>query len=260
MGRPSFQFYPADYRNNAKLRRCSWAARGAWMEVMGLFHDSDEYGLLRWPLKEIAQAIGCPVSLLNELTGKGVLKGSDRGAIEAFTYTPFSGRQAGPTVVLIAAQTGPIWYCSRMVRDEYIRQKKANHGLYKNSPNYAPMPPMGEGIDDASMPPKSDLPSSSSSSSINKNTATSPKPPKFSALDFLLEAGVDRQLAVDWLEVRKTKKLASTKTALQDMLDEVAKTGTSLDSALKLCCTRGWGGFKAKWLQNEPTEIPAWEQ
>ena len=178
MTRPSFQFYPADWRNNAKLRRCSWGARGVWADVMCLLHDSDEYGILRWPLKEIAQAIGCPIALLKELVDKSVLKGTDKGECDALEYTPRSGRQAGPTVTLIPITQGPIWFSSRMVRDEYIRQKKANRELYKDSPNYSPMPPIGDEEDyspmppmgelsgAAPMPPKSDLPSSSSSSSV----------------------------------------------------------------------------------------------
>ncbi|MDR6585548.1 conserved phage C-terminal domain-containing protein [Herbaspirillum frisingense] len=190
MTRPSFQFYPADWRNNAKLRRCSWGARGVWADVMCLLHDSDEYGILRWPLKEIAQAIGCPIALLKELVDKSVLKGTDKGEYAALEYTPRSGRQAGPTVTLIPITQGPIWFSSRMVRDEYIRQKKANRELYKDSPNYSPMPPIGDEEDyspmppmgelsgAAPMPPKSDLPSSSSSSSIKtkERKALSGKP------------------------------------------------------------------------------------
>ena len=186
MKRPSFQYYPSDWGQNTKLRRCSWAARGAWIEVMGLFHDSDQYGLLRWTLKEIAQAVGCPLPLVKELVSKEVLKGTDKGFIAAYTYTPKSGRKAGPTVTLLAEQEGPLWYSSRMVRDEYIRLKKANMELYKHSPNAAPdnriddgfggasdnspMPPIGELSGDAPMPPKSDLPTSSSSPSVNKTT------------------------------------------------------------------------------------------
>src|SRR4051812_26611792 len=100
MKRPAFQFYPADWRNNANLRRCSWEARGVWIEVMGLMHDSDCYGLLRWPLREIAQAIGAPAKLLQELAVKGVLKGADSGQIETFVYTPRSGRKDGDPVAL----------------------------------------------------------------------------------------------------------------------------------------------------------------
>ena len=49
--RPSFQFYPADWRANAKLRRCSRAERGDWIELICLLHDSEEYGVLSVPLK-----------------------------------------------------------------------------------------------------------------------------------------------------------------------------------------------------------------
>lgn len=198
MKRPAFQFYPADWRNNAKLRRCSWAARGVWIDVMSLMHDSEEYGILRWPLKEIAQAIGAPLPLLKELVDKDVLKGSDKQLASPLVYTPVSGRKKGSPVELISVQKGPIWYSSRMVTDEHVRQKKANHDLFKSSPHYSPMPPaddsgdwppmpptgdegdkppmpplgersdpspmppIGEYMGDAPMPPKSDLPSSSS--------------------------------------------------------------------------------------------------
>jgi hypothetical protein len=51
MNRPSLQFYPADWMANRNLRRCSLAARGAWMDVLCVLHDSeDEYGLVRRPL------------------------------------------------------------------------------------------------------------------------------------------------------------------------------------------------------------------
>ena len=79
MKRPSFQFYPADWRANAKLRRCSHAERGIWLDVMCLMHDSDEYGVLRWPPQDIAQAVGCRVSDLRALREKQVLKGVDVG-------------------------------------------------------------------------------------------------------------------------------------------------------------------------------------
>lgn len=163
MRRPSFQFYPSDWRGNANLRRCSWAARGAWVEVMGLFHDSDEYGLLRWTLEEIAQALGCPIELLQELAKKGVMKGSDSGAVPQLIYTPKSGRQEGPPVVLVPAQTGPLWYSSRMVRDEHIRQERGGSTRY--TPGEAsPKPPIGEGIGADTKGGISDGASSSSSS------------------------------------------------------------------------------------------------
>lgn len=144
---------------------------------MCLLHDSEEYGVLRWSLKEIAQALGAPMSLLKELVIKEVLKGSDAQLTDPLVYTPVSGRKKGDPVVLVNVQSGPIWYSSRMVTDEHIRQKKANHELFKDSPHYSPMPPLSEGSDASNkspMPTKSDLPTSPSTSSLK----TTPIPPE----------------------------------------------------------------------------------
>jgi hypothetical protein len=172
--RPSFQFYPADWRNNAKLRRCSWEARGVWIELLGLLHDSDNYGVLAWPLKEIAQALGAPLKALKELVDKGVLYGIDKGVCEPFIYTPVSGRVKGEPVALVPAQQGPMWFSPRMVRDEYVRNRAGASTRFapKNSapqgddtpPGHSPTHRQGEGQSDGST-------SSSSSSSTSTTTA-----------------------------------------------------------------------------------------
>jgi hypothetical protein len=123
MKRPSFQFYPADWRNNAKLRRCSEAARGVWMDILCVLHDSDEYGIVRWPLDELARVAGSPPKLVNELILKEVLKGADKGKrCDPLIFTPRHSRKVGDPVTLIPSQMGPIWYSSRFVVDEYKRQ------------------------------------------------------------------------------------------------------------------------------------------
>jgi hypothetical protein len=123
MKRPSFQFYPADWRNNAKLRRCSPAARGAWVDVLCLLHDMDEYGICRWPLKELSNAACVPLALMRELQSKKVLKGADKGA-EPYIFTPRHAGKKGAPVTLVENMGGSVWYCSRFVRDEWIRQKR----------------------------------------------------------------------------------------------------------------------------------------
>ena len=133
-------FFPADWRNNAKLRRCSWAARGVWIEIMGLLHDSDSYGILHWTLKEISLAVGCPLSLVKELADKGVLKGCDRDICEAYEYRPKSGRKEGEPVTLVNQQNGPVWYSSRMVRDEYIRKARGKSARFGDMDNFSGNP------------------------------------------------------------------------------------------------------------------------
>lgn len=168
MKRPSFQFYPDNWRNNANLRRCSWAARGAWLEIMCLMHDSDRYGVLEWSAKEIAQAIGCPMSLLKELIDKGVMKGVEKGECDPFIYMPRSGRKNGNPITLIEVQHGPIWFSSRMLKDEYLRTIRGDSTRFGAAPSGSPMGPIGEPKGAAPMGVKSDgSPSPSPSPSPN---------------------------------------------------------------------------------------------
>lgn len=177
MRRPSFQFYPADWLGNTNLRRCSHAEKGLWIDILCLMHDSEDYGVLRWPLKDIASAISCKERDLQALIAKGVLKGGDRQIREPFIYVPRSGRRDGPPVILIAAQDGPLWYSSRMVRDEYVRKQRGQASRFGDESSGAPM---GASMD-SPKPPFGDGSSSSSSSSSSKREADEPPTPSRTA-------------------------------------------------------------------------------
>lgn len=69
-----------------------------------------------------------------------------------------------------------------------------------------------------------------------------------SASALLASLGVCESVADDWIAVRKSKKAAITKTALEGIASEAAKAGMSIECALKVCCERGWSGFKASWV------------
>lgn len=179
MKRPSFQFYPADWQANSNLRRCSFEERGIWIEVICLLHDQGEYGIIRWPLKEIAQTINCALPKLKGIVAKGILKGVEAGfECEPLIYVPRSGRRNGAPVELIAAQAGPIWYSSRMVIDEHKRIIRVDNGTHA-APQPSPLPPKGETKDDTPLPtPFSRTgayagPSSSSTSSSTTKTLSS---------------------------------------------------------------------------------------
>ena len=165
MNRPSFQFYPADWRNNAKLRRCSEAARGAWIDILCVLHDSDEYGVCRWPLRDLARAAGVSLRSTNELVTNDVLKGADRDA-EPFVFTPRHAGTTGDPVILVEHHGGPVWYSSRLVRDEYVRQRRGAGSRFtadNQPPKAEPKPSIGERQGDGAS-------SSSSSSKDQKIT------------------------------------------------------------------------------------------
>lgn len=165
MKRPYLMLYVADWQSNPKLRCCTFTEKGIWMDIMCIMHDQDEYGVIRWPLKQIAQALHLSVSTLRKLVDKEVLKGADPGqTCEPYIYTPRSGRKDGPAVTLVEAQPGPIWYSSRMVRDEYLRRIRGDNDRDSDSssdpsPKASPKGGMGAG----------------------KNSAPNPSPPHASA-------------------------------------------------------------------------------
>lgn len=180
-GRPAIQFYFGDWKKNQKLRFCSWGARAAWIEVMGLMHDSEEYGVLRQPLKSIAQAIGAPLALIKELVEQGVMKGCASGECEPCVFQPKHAGQLGDPVTLIERQSGPIWYSSRMVRDEYVRTKRGANTRFTGAPKGGNGDSPKGGFGDAfGGPPngntnqrEGDGSSSSSSSSLVGSSSTS---------------------------------------------------------------------------------------
>lgn len=45
-GRPSFQFYPNDWRSDTNLRLCSLAAQGLWMDMLCLMFMAPIRGTL----------------------------------------------------------------------------------------------------------------------------------------------------------------------------------------------------------------------
>lgn len=166
MKRPAFQFYTKDWHSNPKLRRCSDAAKGAWIEILCFLHESEEYGVSRLFLKEIVKSCGVKMSSVRELVEKEVLKGGDAN-VPAFTFTPSHAGKKGETVELLKQSQGPMWYCSRMVRDEWIRQRRGLGTRFGDSPMPPPKDQPTRRIGSESGPPFGDGPAFASAVSSN---------------------------------------------------------------------------------------------
>lgn len=108
--RPSFQFYPADWRNDQSLRLVSAGARALWIDMLCLMHEGEPYGHLTAkgrPMQpaQLARLIGeSPAAVkrwLNELIDNEVCSSTDDGII----------------------------FSRRMVRDEQVREARAAGGV-----------------------------------------------------------------------------------------------------------------------------------
>lgn len=62
--KPYIQFYPADWRGDLGLKRCGFAARGVWIELLGIMHESPSPGFLL-----NSDGTPCKVSDIRELIG-----------------------------------------------------------------------------------------------------------------------------------------------------------------------------------------------
>jgi hypothetical protein len=123
MGLPYLEFYPGDWAKDPNVRRLTLEEKGAVLEAMLLCHDSEIYGVLRWPLVDIAAAVRAPIALMRLIVKKGVLRGAEK-KVPAFVHvTSHAGRQGDP-VTLIEASEEPMYYFPGMVLAAWRRQRR----------------------------------------------------------------------------------------------------------------------------------------
>lgn len=87
---PWMKFYPSDWRGDPKLRACSLAARGLWIECIGVMHEAVPYGHLLLngqPVTDVQLAAmagtdaSTAATLIVELETTGVLSRTRDGTI-----------------------------------------------------------------------------------------------------------------------------------------------------------------------------------
>lgn len=153
MQRPTFQFYPGDWQRDAGLRACSVGARGCWLEMICIMHQSEPYGHLRINGRALdsdvlSRMIGATPrevrGWLGELENAGVFARDTDGAIVS----------------------------RRMVRDEDIRRRRAAGGKLGGNPALMDKEKVMEKVN---LPPN--LPPTPSSSSSSSSSEAPPLPP-----------------------------------------------------------------------------------
>lgn len=88
---PSMQFYPGDWMKDPAVRACSLPARGLWIDMLCLMHESCERGYLQHQNgkavnnEQLARMVGCSVNaasrLVRELEDAGVFSRTETGVI-----------------------------------------------------------------------------------------------------------------------------------------------------------------------------------
>ena len=75
---------------------------------------------------------------------------------------------------------------------------------------------------------------------------------KQTPLAMLMAMGVSKQLAGDWLKVRKAKNAAPTQTAFDTIKNHAEKNGYTFAAAVRIATSENWAGFKIDWV-NKPS-------
>jgi hypothetical protein len=222
MKRPSFQFYPSDWLRDTALRSCSTGARGLWIDMICFMHEGTPYGYLK-----VADKVILP-SNLARMVGESV---------EVVADWLLELQEAG----VYDIDNGAI-FSRRMIRDEELRQKRAEGGKLGGNPN------LKVNHEVKSKDKQKPTPSSSSTSSPSKK--------KDSATSVACPPDVSQQVWDDWVTLRKTKKAPITKTVLNGAIVEAKKLGWSLEQFLIEWCNRSSQGLKAEWIvKQNPADI-----
>lgn len=219
MKRPSFQFYPSDWLRDTALRSCSTGARGLWIDMICFMHEGSPYGYLK-----VADKVIHPSNLAR-------MVGETLEVVEGWLHEL---EEAG----VFDVENGAI-YSRRMIRDEELRQKRADGGKLGGNPKLKVNHEVK--LEDKQKP----TPSSSSTSSSSKK--------KESATTVACPLDVSPRIWEDWLALRKKKSAPVTQTVIEGAKAEADKLGWSLEKFLIEWCTRGSQGLKAEWIQPQPT-------
>jgi hypothetical protein len=223
MKRPAFQFYPSDWLRDTALRSCSTGARGLWIDMICYMHEGNPYGYLK-----VADKVILPANLSR-------MVGETLEVVEGWLEEL---RHAG---VYDTAEDGSI-YSRRMIRDENLRQIRANGGKLGGNPNLKPKDKVN--LEDNQKDKQKTTPSSSSSSSTSlKNTATSVATPD----------GVSSEVWEQFVKQRKSKKAQITGLVMAGIQREADKAGYTLERALTEVVVRNWTSFKADWVLEKQT-------
>ena len=67
----------------------------------------------------------------------------------------------------------------------------------------------------------------------------------------LLNLGCDKDLVVEYMAHRKSKKASNSKIAFEGLIREQQKSDLDMNSVMKICIERAWRGFEASWLKNQ---------
>lgn len=221
---PYLPLYVQDFLTDEKLVDCSASANGVYIRLMCILHKSEPYGkiLLKQKYKQNESMCLNFASML----------------VRQMPYS-MSEIHDGLEELLdnkIIEIDGDYLFQKRMVKDGEISEKRAAAGKKGGEKTFC-LSKTESKIE--------------ANTKIEEDVEKDKEVNKFSFLKELMGIGVERQIAEDWIKVRRNKKLTQTETAFKKTKNEIERSGRCANDCITLCVERSWGGFKAEWMQRE---------
>ena len=227
------KFVPSEWLSDKDLRRCSLAARGAWIDMLCMMFQCDEVGVLvsagvPWTVEDVCAALGGPTdftrSCVEELLAKGVAARDNRNAIfsRRMVYEANLSRKR--------AEAGSIG--GRRAQEILLEQKskqtssKPQANVEQNS-NYSSNSDSESGFTLSGEIPKR----------AREKSKPPDIPPELASPEF-------ESAWADWLAMRREKRKESTPTSQRVMLKKLASMGRDRAiKALRYSVENGWIGI-----------------
>jgi hypothetical protein len=222
--------------------------------------DGDLAGLSDEDLELAVDWRGEPGALITAMADVGYLDGQE-GERSSHDWTDHNPYAAGAEARSEKARWASL--CRRQGRDEAARQMPEYAARLaatsrESAATSSVSPATGNGLavldsasrSESACPVSGSVSVSVSGSVSGSGTGTRAKasaPSSGADFRLLTESGIDPDLARDFLAVRRAKKAPLTPTALAGIVREAGKAKLSLEAALRVCCERGWSGYKADW-------------
>ena len=120
--RPSYQFYPHDWLSDIGLQSCSLAAQGLWIRMNCYMHQGHPYGYLTFAPKDGDKDILTPILRPMQPAVLARMVGADLATVSELLQEL---EDAG----VFSRTPENVIFSRRMVRDEEVRQARANGGV-----------------------------------------------------------------------------------------------------------------------------------
>ena len=235
---PYLPLYVQDFLTDEKHADCSASANGVYIRIMCILHKSETYGkiLLKQKYKQNGSMCLNFASMLIRQMPYSMTEIHD-GLEELLDNK-------------IIEIEGDYLLQKRMVKDGELSEKRSVAGQKGGIKS------LGFCSSKSQSKTQSKSTSKSEANSENENEndidiESEYNIKKFSFLKELLSIGVERNIAEEWIKVRKNKKLTQTETAFRRTKAEIDKSGRNANDCITLCVERSWGGFKAEWIERE---------